>query len=68
MFRMLNISSFLRLSVSLFFFFFFFYSRERAHSSETLKPSTLPQWLLHPGFEPLLQFSSLPAGGQKFLF
>lgn len=59
MFRMLNSSSFRRLSVN------FFLIPERAHSSETLKPSALPQWPLHPGFESLLQFSSLPAGGKS---
>lgn len=45
-----------------------FYSTEGEHSSDTLKPNILPQWLLHPGFEPPLQFTSFPAGWQKFLW
>lgn len=41
--------------------------REREPSTVTLKPCTLPQWLLlHPGFEPQLQFASFPAGWQNF--
>lgn len=42
--------------------------REREPSSVSLKLCTLPQWLLHPGFEPPLQFTLFPAGeaGAKF--
>ncbi|KAG7228175.1 hypothetical protein INR49_013338 [Caranx melampygus] len=39
------------------------HEREREPSSVTLKLCTLPQWLLHPGFELPLQFTSFPAGG-----
>lgn len=55
-----------------FFFFFFFNSRESALLRRVKAQRTaLPQWLLHPGSEPLLQFRSLPAGGggsKKFLY
>lgn len=59
-FRILKMSILGRLLLCLY------YSREREPSSVTLKPCTLPQWLLHPGFEPPLQFTSFPAGWLKF--